>query len=192
VDTAQGIERIPMAADHGHEEEGEGEHEGENLDPHIWTSPALVKVQAQTIYDALVQLDPEHEAAFKANLDAFLADIEQLEARIRDALANIESVKFLVFHPSWGYFARDFGLEMIAIEIEGKEPSALEMAQVIAEAKKEGIRVIFAQPELSTRSATTIATEIGGEVLLISPLAYDWLDNLEQVGATFAKVLGDS
>ena len=195
VDTTQGIERIEMTVAHDHEgeeadheEEDEGHKEG-NLDPHIWTSPALVKVQAQTIYNALVQLDPTHEATFQVNLDAFLADIEQLEARIREALAGLENEKFLVFHPSWGYFARDFGLEMISIEIEGKEPSAAEMAAVIAEAKEEGIRVIFAQPELSTKSATTIANEIGGEVLLISPLAYDWLANMEQVATTFAETL---
>ena len=192
VDTAQGIERMAMTADHAHEGEdhAEPEHEGENPDPHIWTSPALVKVQAQTIYESLVQLDPEHEAAFRANLDAFLADVDRLQADIRDALAEVESSKFIVFHPSWAYFARDFGLEMIPIEIEGKEPSAAEMAQLVTEAKEEGIRVVFAQPEFNTRSATTIATEIGGEVLLISPLAYDWLDNLQQVAETFAQTLG--
>ena len=188
VDTTQGIERMAMTADHAHEgeehAEHEGEEEGENLDPHIWTSPALVKIQAQTIHDALVQLDPEHEAAFRANLDAFLADVNRLEADIRDALTEVKSNKFIVFHPSWAYFARDFGLEMIPIEIEGKEPSAAEMAQLVAEATEEGIRVVFAQPEFSTRSAATIASEIGGEVLLISPLAYDWLDNLHQVAAT--------
>ena len=190
VDTTQGIERMAMTADHAHEDEerAEPEHAGENLDPHIWTSPTLVKIQAQTIYESLAQLDPEHEAAFKANLDAFLADVDRLEADIRDALAGVKG-KFVVFHPSWAYFARDFGLEMIPIEIEGKEPSAAEMAQLVAEAKEEGIRVVFAQPEFSTRSATTIATEIGGEVLLISPLAYDWLDNLQQVAATFAQTL---
>ena len=96
----------------------------------------------------------------------------------------------MVFHPAWGYFARDFGLEMIPVEIGGQEPSAAEMAALIEGARGEEIRVIFAQPEFSTRAAETIAKEIGGEVLLISPLATDWLDNLRQVADTFAGVLG--
>ncbi|MDY7040216.1 MAG: zinc ABC transporter substrate-binding protein [Chloroflexota bacterium] len=188
VDTTEDIERMPMAASH-HEEEEHGQ-EGENLDPHIWTSPNLVKIQAKTIYSALVTVDPDHQADYQANLDEFISDINELDADIRETLAGLETQKFMVFHPSWGYFARDYGLEMIPIEIGGTEPSAAELAALIAEAKEENIRVIFAQPEFSTRDADTIANEIGGKVLLISPLAPDWLDNLHQVADTFAEVLG--
>ena len=174
VDTAQGIQRIPMVAHHDEHAEaltpaaGDAQQPAEELDPHIWTSPALVKVQAQTIYAALAQVDPGHQAAYRANLDSFIADIDQLQTDIRAALAGAKSRKFMVFHPSWGYFARDFGLEQIPIEIGGQEPSAAELAALISEAKADGIRVIFAQPEFSTRSAETIAREIGGQVLLLS------------------------
>jgi zinc transport system substrate-binding protein len=170
VDTTRGIERVGQ-------------------DPHIWLSPTLVKTQAQTIYEALIQLDPTHEAEYKTNLDSFIADIDALDADIRQTLARVENRKFMVFHPAWGYFARDYGLEMIPIEVGGQEPSAAELAALIAEAKEGGIKVVFAQPEFSTKDAETIAKEIGGEVLLISPLAPDWLDNLRQVAETFAEVL---
>jgi len=76
-------------------------------DPTFWLSPSLVKVQSQAIYEALVELDPDHEAAYKANLEAFIADIDALEADVRETLSGLESKKFIVFHPSWGYFARD-------------------------------------------------------------------------------------
>lgn len=192
VDTTQGIERMPMVT-HYHEEEG-GEHahdqELENPDPHIWTSPQLVKIQAQTIYEALVQIDPEHRAAYEANLQRFLQDTNALDADIRETLKGIKNRKFMVFHPAWGYFADDYGLEMVPIEIGGQEPSAAELAALISAAKKEGIQVIFAQPEFSTKAAETIAKEIGGKVLLISPLAPGWLGNLRQVADTFAEVLG--
>jgi len=171
VDTTQGIERV-------------------GDDPHIWLSPKLVKVQAQTIYDALAQLDPTHKAAYKANLNGFLVDIDALDTEIRTTLAGVKSRKYMVFHPSWGYFARDYDLEMISIEIGGQEPSAAELADLIGEAREEGIKIIFAQPEFSTRDAETIAREIGGEVLLISPLALDWLDNLRKAAGVFAKALG--
>lgn len=193
VDTAQGIERMPMVAHH-YEEEGEGHAYDEGLqnpDPHIWTSPGLVRIQAQTIYEALARIEPEHKAAYQANLQGFLQDIDGLDGDIRGTLKGMDSRKFMVFHPAWSYFARDYGLEMVPIEIGGQEPSAAELAALITEAKKEGIRVIFAQPEFSTRDAETIAKEIGGEVLLISPLAPDWLDNLRRVAVTFARVLGE-
>jgi zinc transport system substrate-binding protein len=191
VDTTQGIERTPMEVHH-HHGEGEEHHNGEpeNPDPHIWLSPTLVKTQAQTIYAALVGLDPAHKDVYKANLDSFTADIDALDADIRETLEGIENKRFMVFHPAWGYFARDYELEMIPIEVGGQEPSAAELAALITEAREEDIKVVFAQPEFSTRAAETIAEEIGGEVLLISPLAPDWLDNLRQVAETFAEVLG--
>jgi len=181
VDTAAGIDRMPMEADHEH---GDGP-----LDPHIWLSPELVKVQARNIASALAKLDPAHDDEYRANLAAFIADIDELEADIKETLAGASSKKFIVFHPAWGYFARDFELEMIPIEIGGQEPSAQELAHLVDKAQEEGIRVVFAQPEFSTQDAETIAREIGGEVVLVSPLAEDWLSNLTRVADTFAEVL---
>lgn len=191
VDTIADIERMPMAAHH-HEEEGEQEerdHEGGAPDPHVWLSPELVKVQGQAIYEALAQLDPVHKGDYKTNLDTFIADIDQLEADIKATLSGLKSAKFMVFHPAWGYFAHNFGLEQIPVEVGGQEPSAQELAHLIEEAKEEGIQVVFAQPEFSTTDAATIAREIGGEVLLISPLAPDWLENMRTVARSFADVL---
>lgn len=104
-------------------------------------------------------------------------------------MAGLKQQKFMVFHPAWGYFARDYGLEMIPIELGGTEPSAAELATLMAEAKEENIKVIFAQPEFSKRDAETIAQEIGGEVLLLDPLAADWLENLRHVSQQLAQVL---
>jgi len=192
VDSIAEIERMPMSAhEHGEDRADEEDEHAEGApDPHVWLSPSLVKVQSQAIYRALIELDPAHEDAYRANLDAFVADIDALEADIRDTLGDLENNKFMVFHPSWGYLARDFGLEQIAIEVGGQEPSAAELARLIQQAKQEEIRVIFAQPEFSTRDAETIAQEIDGQVLLVSPLAADWLANLRQVAESFARVLG--
>ena len=175
VDTTEGIERI---------------EEGGNPDPHIWLSPSQVRIQAATIAEALAGADPAHAEVYEANLTALLEDIDVLDAEIRETLVGVEERRFMVFHPSWQYFAQDYGLEMIAIEVGGQEPSAAELARLIDTAKEEGIEVIFAQPEFSTEAAETIAGEIGGQVLLISPLAEDWLDNLRRVTETFAQHLG--
>lgn len=175
VDTTQGIERT--ATPNG------------GFDPHIWLSPSLVKIQSETIYNALAELDPAHKDAFKANLDAFIQDINVLDADIRATLEKTESKKFIVFHPAWGYFARDYGLEMIPVEVGGQEPSAQELAGLIEKAKAENIKVVFVQPEFSQEDAETIAKEIAGKTLAISPLNPDWLSNLKSVAETFATVL---
>jgi zinc transport system substrate-binding protein len=191
VDTAEGIQRLTMEAHSHDEEEEEQEHDEELLDPHIWVSPRLVAVQAQAIYRTLAQLDPEHEGDYRANLEAFLADIDALDAEIRQALEGVANRKFIVFHPAWGYFAADYDLEQIPIEVGGTEPSAAALAEVITEAREHDIRVILAQPEFSTQAAETIAREIGGRVELVSPLAPDWLENMRTVAQTFAEVLGE-
>lgn len=175
VDTTQGIERIATV--------------NGGFNPHIWLSPALVKIQSQTIYNTLAGLDPAHKDQFKANLDAFLVDIDQLDAKIRATMVNTKSKKFIVFHPAWGYFARDYGLTETPIEVGGQEPSAQELAKLIQMAKAENIKVVFVQPAFSQENAKTIAKEIGGEVLSIDPLAPDWLANLQKVSATFAAVM---
>lgn len=188
VDTTQGIQRLPMATSQA---DAPSDHASadENLDPHIWLSPTLVKIQAQTIYTTLVRLDAPHQAAYQANLEQFLADINTLDRDIRQSLEGVTSRKFIVSHPGWAYFARDYGLEMIPIEVGGQEPSAAELANLVTEAKQENIRVVFAEPQFSQQAAEAIAHEIGGEVLLIDPLAGDWLDNLRHVAATFTRVL---
>ena len=192
IDSAKGIERMEMVAHHHHdEEEAEHAHDHaeETLDPHIWLSPQLVKVQAQNIYQGLVQIDPANQATYQANLEQFLIEIDRLDRQIRQNLADIENRKFIVFHPAWGYFARDYNLEQIPIEVGGQEPSAAELGELIEQAQEENIRVIFAQYQFSSQNAQTIAQEIQGEVIFIDPLDPNWSDNLLKVSQIFAKVL---
>jgi zinc transport system substrate-binding protein len=192
VDLSSNLEKIQMASHHHeHEEDEESpDHEEEGtLDPHVWTSPVNAGLMAETIYETLADIDPDNETDYKANLEAFQKDISELNTEIKTTLEGLDSNRFMVFHPSWGYFARDFGLEQIPVEIEGSEPSAQELAGIIDEAKEENVKVIFGQPEFSTKTVDYIADEINGEVILISPLAEDWLENLRGVGNTFANVL---
>ncbi len=194
VDLSSSLEKMPMTSHHHHEdEEAEESHETSeeegNLDAHVWTSPNNASLMAETIYTTLANIDPDNEADYKANLEAFQQDISELIIEIETSLADLDSNTFIVFHPAWGYFARDFGLEQVPVEIEGSEPSAQEFASIIDEAKEENVKVIFGQPEFSTKTVDYLADEINGEVILISPLAEDWLENLRGVGNTFAEVL---
>jgi zinc transport system substrate-binding protein len=164
-------------------------HHHEGLDPHVWLSPELAKKQGRTTCEALCRLDPAHDSAYRANGRAFEAEITGLQDTIRAILQRGGSAAakrtFMVFHPSWGYFAAEFNLRQVAIEIEGKEPSARQLQIIIETAKKENIRTIFTQPQFSPRSAEIIARQIGGAVAVADDLAYDWERNL----VAFAKAL---
>lgn len=190
INISDGIERLPMPEHHHEGEQPAGdEHEESGLDPHIWTSPKLTKILAINIYTALVKLDPDHQKDFEQNLQALNNDIDQLDKSIKSTLEGVTNRSFIVFHPSWGYFANDYNLNQISVEIGGQEPSPQELAAIIDEAKEENCQVVFGQPGFSTKTADTIAQEINGKVLLINPLEENWLENMQAVSEVFAEAL---
>ncbi|MCP4400597.1 MAG: zinc ABC transporter solute-binding protein [bacterium] len=173
----------------GHAEHEEGKHETHAYDPHIWLSPKLVKIQAESIYEGLVLLAPDNQAYYAVRKSEFLTALDELDREIRDRFSTLATRKFLIFHPSWVYFADEYDLEQIPIEAEGKEPSAAEMVRIMKMAKDDGISVIFVQPQSSRRSAETIARQIGAKVEVLDPLAADWLNNMRKVAKTLADNL---
>ena len=159
------------------------------LDPHIWTSPSNAKIMVENIYEGLVEIDPGNETYYSENRDAYLKEVDALDARIREKLEGREERNFMVYHPSWGYFAADYNLTMIPVEIEGKEPSAQDLAKLVDLAKEKQVKVIFVQSQFNTRSAQAIAEEIGGEVVVVDPLAKDYIANMDKVSDIFARNL---
>ena len=164
-----------------HEVHRDHEDHETGLDPHIWLAPALVKLQAGTIKSALQKLDPDNGAVYDQNYHDFVTRVDELDKRLQTILAGKEGMKFMVFHPSWGYFARSYGLEQIAVEIEGKSPKPAHLQELIEMARRVHIDVIFAQPQFSRKSAEVIAREIGAQVVLIDPLGENWFDNMTVV-----------
>jgi zinc transport system substrate-binding protein len=199
VRTDDGIEKLPMTAHH-HEhaepsaarpaaENAQGDLDHESLDPHIWLSPPLVKIQARHIFEALAAVDPAGRSIYEANCERFAGQINALDADLRHILAGKQGLQFMVFHPSWGYFAHAYGLEQVPIEIEGKEPKAAQLTELIEHARERGIRVIFVQPQFSTRSAEVVARAIDGKVIAVDPLAPDWATNLRTVAKAVQEAL---
>lgn len=158
-------------------------------DPHVWLSPPLVKIQARTIGRALIEVDPANRARYEENLAGFEREIEDLDAELKSLFAARPGARFMVVHPSWGYFARAYGLEQVAIEIEGKDPKPAQLQELIRRARADGIRVVFVQPQFSAKSAEMIAREIGGRVIAADPLAADWAANLRAVALKFQAAL---
>ena len=186
VDLTKGIVKIDMVSPQ-HDGHHEAEHESAGKDPHIWTDPSNVKVIAENIYHALVKADPKNATLYKNNYAQFLLKIEQTDAEIRKILSTKpKGTKFMVFHPSWGYFARAYGLEQLSVEIEGKSPKPKELITLVKEARREKISAIFTQPEFSDSVAKIMANELKIEVIKVSPLAPDWSNNLIKIAHAIA------
>lgn len=210
IHTDKDIHKLAMAVHHHHEEgheEGhheEGHHEDEHhedghedegrepatgLDPHIWLSPVLVKKQVKIIGESLIARFPDREAHFRKNLDLLLARIDALHDDLQTILRDKKGTRFMVFHPSWGYWAHEYGLEQVAVEVEGKEPKPAQLRELIEQAREENIHVIFAQPQFSVKSAGVIARELKGTVITIDPLAENWFENMRHVAEIFKKTV---
>lgn len=158
-------------------------------DPHIWTSPPLVKQMAKNIRNTLTELDPAHGQAYAGNYAAFAAELDALDRDIRALLKDVTNRKFMVFHPAWGYFADTYGLTQIPIEQEGKEPGARALTELIKQAKRENVKVIFVQPQFNKKSAEQVASDIGGRVVAIDPLSPHYTDNLRKVAQLIAEAM---
>jgi zinc transport system substrate-binding protein len=189
VHTEAGIPKIPMKAYHHEGSPREQGHSGIK-DPHVWLSPPLVMILAGNILKALLHLDPAHGSVYEKNHTSFMKELVVLDGEIRAALRGKgKSLEFMVFHPSWGYFAQAYGLEQVSIEVEGKEPKPAELQYLIQYARKRGIKVVFVQPQFSWLAAQAIAKSIDGQIVFVDPLAADWATNLRQVASKFKAAL---
>jgi len=143
-------------------------------DPHIWLSPELGKKIAKNITAALIEIDPAGESRYRKNLGLLLTDLSRLQEEIREILGEGKKTPFAVFHPSWGYFCREFGLEQIPIEVRGKEPAPRELQTIMNYLKEKGVRTIMIQKEFSRHAALRIAEVLNGEVITLDPLGRDY------------------
>jgi zinc transport system substrate-binding protein len=158
-------------------------------DPHVWTSPAAVRLAAGNIARALIAYDPAHREEYGRHLQAFFREIDTLDQEIRQALSGKNGYAFMVYHPAWGYFADNYGLRQLAVEEEGKPVSAVHIRRMVDLAREKGIRAVLVQKGYDTKSARTVAREIGGEVVETDPLERDWLAGMRTFAALLTRVL---
>lgn len=180
--------------DHDHETHGEhdghnhedghdcAEHEGhahasgsgETLDPHIWLDPALVKIQARNIADALKAHDPANADFYESNYAGLLLRVDQVDAQVREKLQGLEGITFMTFHPAWGYYAKAFGMHQLTVEAGGREPSPAQLKDLMEQAKAANVKAIFVQPQFDQKHARTIAKALKIKLLIADPLELDW------------------
>jgi zinc transport system substrate-binding protein len=182
IDLSEGIQKLSMSSQHDHHtnEIQRGE------DPHIWTDPENVKILALHIYETLRAADPQNKNFYKKNYENFIVLINKTDKEIKTILSDKQGTKFMVFHPSWGYFAKAYGLEQMAVELEGKSPKPKELILLVNKAKEEKVTAIFTQPEFSDSVAQVMANELDIEVIKVSPLAEAWSANLIHIATAIA------
>ncbi|HEY5604463.1 MAG TPA: zinc ABC transporter substrate-binding protein [Gammaproteobacteria bacterium] len=181
------IESLAGDGDDSHHEQGDSH--AAMLDPHVWLNPRLVKHIAESIKTAFIAIDPESQPVYEAGYRRFILELDELDQYIREQLAGVKNRRFMVYHPSWGYFADEYALEQIPIEIEGKQPGAKTLSRLIEIAKQKQVKVIFVQQQFSERDAKTIAGQVGAKIVKVDPLAGDYIENLKRVSRQFAEVL---
>jgi zinc transport system substrate-binding protein len=183
VDTSRNVSLIA-------DEEGAANTEGIGAtDMHIWLSPRRAMIQVQNICDGLIAVDPDGKDYYINNRDDYIAKLKELDAYLNSTFARTEKKKFVVLHPAWIYFASDYGLEQIAIEVEEKEPGPRYLAEVVDTARANNITTVFVEPQYNPKLAEVIAKEIGGNVVPIDGLAPNYIDNLKSVGDKIAESL---
>ena len=123
-------------------------------------------------------IDPSNGDTYQKNLNALMTEIQKVDSTVTQLLAHASSRKFIIFHPALGYFARDYGLEQLSIEFEGKVPSPKHLQVVIETAKSQNIKFILIQKEFDIENAEIIAKETGSKILQIDPLDYNWPDQM--------------
>lgn len=198
LDAREGLELLELDEhEHDHAEEAhDTEHSGDTenheehsaQDPHIWTSPRIAKTMAEQLAAQFNKMRPKQHEQFAANLTTFLVELDQLDKEFTELFKTTKQRKFMVFHPSWGYFADAYGLTQLPIEAEGKEPGAKALLALIRQARKEGVKTIFIQPQFDQRIAAQVAKAIDGNVISIDPLAEDYVTNLRKAARLIAGV----
>lgn len=158
-------------------------------DPHIWLSPKRVKIIADVMAHEMSLIDPQNKDKYSQNADAFKENINKLDSEISASLKNSENKAFIVFHPAFGYFADDYGLKMYALEEEGKETTSRHLREMIDLALEKNIKVIFYQEEIDSAKSKAFAEEIGGNAVKLSPLSYDYANNLKKMAQLISEAL---
>lgn len=175
---------VAVGRSHGHEHAG-------TPDPHAWTDPRLMARMAERAGASLARLDPAGADAYTARAMALQEELLALHEELAATLAPVRGRAFIVFHPSWGYFADAYGLRQLPIETGGREPGPRGLAEVIRRGREAGVRAVFVQQQFSQRSAEAVAQALGARLVEADPLAPDYVANLRRVAAAMGEALAD-
>ena len=158
---------------------------GGNIDPHVWMSCSNARIIASNILKALCELEPKNKAFFEKNYQSLLSIIDKRDSTIKESFKKDPDLvrKFVIYHPILTYFARDYQLEQLAIEEEGREPSASQLKSLIQRARKEKIKYCLIQAEFANRNTNTFINESHTKPMNINPLQGEWNWAMQEAAA---------
>ena len=182
VNLADGLPRRPIENHGGHDHAGAP-------DPHVWTDPRLMARMALRVGEALGEEDPAGAEGYRRRARDLHDELLSLHRELEQLLAPVAGGTFIVFHPSWGYFADAYNLRQLPIETGGHEPGPRALADLVNTGRAAGARAVFVQPQFSRRSARAVAQALGADIVEADPLARDYIDNLRQVARRVAAAL---
>lgn len=163
------------------------ENESDEVDPHIWTDPKNAKLMVENIYQGLVQIDPADKDYFQKNRDQYLQKLDQLDKNTTEILKEKNSSTILVFHPAFGYYAKEYNLTQVAAMINDEEPSPQRIAMLVNVARNNNITVVFTEPQYDPKYMQSVASQINGRVVFVNDLDENYLQNMENVARAFAS-----
>ncbi len=170
IDLSEGIQLIEPSE----EDEDHHGHSHEGADPHYWLSPREAGLMASTIADELMKLNPSATERYKLNFVKLKERIAAVDSIVNENCSKAESKSFMIFHPALSYLARDYGLEQISFEDEGKMPSPARLKELIDMTRSKGMKTVFVQKEYDIRSAKVLASETGTRLVIIDPMNPEW------------------
>lgn len=153
-----------------------------NEDPHSWLGRMPAKLMARHVLEELSRVNPDREPVYRMRHDELVADIDSVFDDLKHKLASLAGTTVLVYHPAFGYFLDEFGLQQEAVETGGREPTVRTLAALVEEARREQAQAIFVQAQFSRDSANRIADELGIPVVPLDPLSGEWLENIRRMG----------
>ena len=182
VDLSHGIHLIAGSCSHNHSNHNNcsHSHHAHGIDPHIWTSPVALKIMAQNAYNSIAAAYPD-STKYNSNFERLNAQLGSLDSSVRTLCDGARTRQFIIYHPALTYLARDYDLEQISIEQDGKEPSVRRLAGVIDNARANGIKRIFYQSTYPRSTVEVVAEDIEAEPIEIDPLREDIFTNIEEI-----------
>lgn len=176
VNLSRGIELIAGTCSHG----SHGHTHTHGIDPHVWTSPRALQKMAENAYEAIRKAYPD-SVKYETNYRLLQQELKALDERTAARIAASDVEYFIIYHPALTYYARDYGLRQIAIEADGKEPSAKQLTQIIRQAREDGVRRILYQSQFPASAVEVIARDIDAQYVEVDPLREDVIANIEEI-----------
>lgn len=176
VNASKGVQLLPNTA----------EGDNETVDPHVWTSPQNAEVMVENIYQGLVEVDPGNKDYYQKNRDQYLKKLDELDKNTQKKLQNVTK-PILIYHPAFGYYSRDYNLTMVGAMVNDEEPSPQRIAMMVDIARQYNITTVYLEPQYDPKLMQSVASQISGQVVLVSDLDENYLENMENVADAFSR-----